>query len=125
MVQRLVGEGRVRLADPDDDEVAEWRRVVDYAKRHGLEPPGRRIEKVRFGARGWEMYLTERPHPNSRSQRPKGGSSVVPAPTRLGALQPAVAALRDNEKQSSRDREEKARAEREVRWRAASICRST
>ncbi|MDX2937646.1 hypothetical protein [Streptomyces ipomoeae] len=57
LIERLVAEGRVRFADLDDDEVAEWRRVVDYAKRHGLEPPGRRIEKVRFSARGLEMFL--------------------------------------------------------------------
>jgi uncharacterized heparinase superfamily protein len=34
LVERLAAEGRVRLAELDDDEVAEWRRVVDYAKRH-------------------------------------------------------------------------------------------
>ncbi|WP_327745304.1 hypothetical protein [Streptomyces europaeiscabiei] len=52
LIERLATEGRVRFADPDDDEVAEWRRVVNYAKRHGLEPPGKRIEKAGFGARG-------------------------------------------------------------------------
>ncbi len=46
LIERLVAEGHVRIADPDDDEVAEWRRVVNYAKRHGLEPTGKRIEKV-------------------------------------------------------------------------------
>jgi hypothetical protein len=99
LVARLVAEGRVRFADPDDDEVAEWRRIVDYAKRHGLEPQGRRIEKVRFGTRGLEMFLAEGPHPNSRSQRPKADASVVPVPSRLSHLHPAVAALRDNDGQ--------------------------
>ncbi|MBA2950218.1 hypothetical protein [Streptomyces himalayensis] len=37
LVERLVAEGRVRHAEPNDDEVAEWRRVVYYAKRHGVE----------------------------------------------------------------------------------------
>jgi hypothetical protein len=97
LVARLVAEGRVRLADPDDDEVAEWRRVVDYAKRHGLEPQGKRIEKAHFGAGGLGIFLTEGPHPNSRRQRPKDDTSVVPVPTRLGSLHPAVAALRDDE----------------------------
>lgn len=99
LVDRLVDEGRVRLADPDDDEVAEWRRVVDYAKRHGLEPQGRRIAKARFGRHGLEMLLAEGPHPNSRSQRPKAGAPVVPVPTRLSSLHPAVAALRDDDGQ--------------------------
>ncbi|MET7730683.1 hypothetical protein ABZT02_04895 [Streptomyces sp. NPDC005402] len=44
LIERLVAGGRVRITDPDDDEVAEWRRVVNYAKRHGLEPAGKRIE---------------------------------------------------------------------------------
>ncbi|MCZ4102801.1 MULTISPECIES: hypothetical protein [Streptomyces] len=99
LIERLVAEGRVCLADPDDDEVAEWRRVVDYAKRHGLEPQGRRIEKARFGAHGLVMRLAEGPHPNSRSQRPKADASVVPVPTRLSSLHPAVAALKDDDGQ--------------------------
>ncbi|MFC5955298.1 hypothetical protein ACFP51_12605 [Streptomyces pratens] len=63
LIERLVAEGRVRIADPDDDEVAEWRRVVNYAKRHGLEPTGKRIEKVPYGGPGLELFLAEGPHP--------------------------------------------------------------
>ncbi|MFJ2257317.1 hypothetical protein ACIOKD_03055 [Streptomyces sp. NPDC087844] len=81
MIERLVTEGRVRLADLDDGEVAEWRRVVNYAKRHGLEPQGKRIEKAGLGGRGLEMRLVEGPHPNSRSQRPKDDALVVPVPS--------------------------------------------
>lgn len=99
LVDRLVSEGRVRLADLDDDEVAEWRRVVDYAKRHNLEPQGTRIEKARFGVGGLEIFLAEGPHPNSRTQRPKPNASVPPVPTRLSSLHPAVAALRDDDGQ--------------------------
>ncbi|MFK4222273.1 hypothetical protein [Streptomyces sp. NPDC019890] len=99
MIERLATEGRVCLVDPDDDEVAEWRRVVNYAKRHGLEPPGKRIEKVGLGSRELEMRLVEGPHPNSRSQRPKDGASAVPVPARLSSLHPAVVALRDDEGQ--------------------------
>ncbi|MFE3856121.1 hypothetical protein ACFXPN_33945 [Streptomyces griseorubiginosus] len=92
LVERLLTEGRVRGAD--DDQFAEWRKVIDYAKRHGLEPPGKRIEKVRLGAGGWELYLAEGPHPNSRSRKPPGGASVA---TRLASVHPVVAALRDAE----------------------------
>lgn len=96
LVERLLTEGRVRVAD--DDQVAEWRKVIDYAKRHGLEPPGKRIEKVRLGAGVWELCLAEGSHPNSRSRKPAGDASAVPVPTRLTAPHPAVAALRDAEK---------------------------
>ncbi|MFG2375146.1 hypothetical protein ACGFY9_27150 [Streptomyces sp. NPDC048504] len=99
LIERLVAEGRVRLRDPVDDEIAEWRRVVDYAKRHGMEPQGMHIEKTRFGARGLELFLAEGPHPNSRGLRPTTDASVVRVPRRLSSLRPAVAALRDNEGQ--------------------------
>ncbi len=51
-VERLVAKGRVRVTDPDDDEVVEWRRLVDQVKRHGLEPAGKRVEKVPNGGPG-------------------------------------------------------------------------
>lgn len=89
LIERLVAEGRVRFADPDDDEVAERRRVVNYAKRHGLEPEGKRIEKVRYGGPGLELFLAEGPHRNVRSQRSKAGGAVVPVPSRLAHLHPA------------------------------------
>ncbi|MET7716429.1 hypothetical protein [Streptomyces sp. NPDC005407] len=97
LVQRLVAEGYVRFADPDDDEVAEWRRVVNYAKRHGMEPECKRIEKVPYGRLGLEFFLAEGPHPNARSQRPGATASGVPVPSRLASLHPIVAALRDDE----------------------------
>ncbi|RYJ19731.1 hypothetical protein CU044_7578 [Streptomyces sp. L-9-10] len=74
-----MAEGRVRYTHPSDDEVAEWRRVVNYAKRHGMEPEGRRIEKVPYDGLGLEFSLAEGPHPNARSQRP-GASGPVPVP---------------------------------------------
>lgn len=96
LIERLVAEGHVRITDPDDDEVAEWRRVVNYAKRHGLEPAGKRIEKVPYGGPGLELFLAEGPHPNARSQRPREGGSLVPVPSRLGHLHPVVTALKDD-----------------------------
>ncbi|GGT60512.1 hypothetical protein GCM10014713_62470 [Streptomyces purpureus] len=83
LIERLLIEGRVRITDPDDDAVAEWRRVVNYAKRHGMEPAGRRIEKVPYGGPGLERHPAEGPQPNARSQRPKAGGGLVPVPGRL------------------------------------------
>ncbi|MFI7337799.1 hypothetical protein ACIBUY_07625 [Streptomyces sp. NPDC050085] len=97
LIERLVAERRVRIAEPDDDEVAEWRRVVNYAKRHGMEPAGRRIEKVPYGGPGLELFLADGPHPNARSQRPKAAGEPAPVPARLGHLHPVVATLKDDE----------------------------
>lgn len=98
LIERLVAKGRVRITDPDDDEVTEWRRVVNYAKRHGLEPAGKRIEKVPYGEAGLGLFLADGPHPNARSQRPKEGGDPVPVPSRLGNLHPIVTALKDDER---------------------------
>ncbi|WP_413806755.1 hypothetical protein [Streptomyces sp. OE57] len=99
LVERLIAEGHVRVSDPDDVDVAEWRRVVNYAKRHGMEPEGRRIERVPYGGLGLEFFLAEGPHPNARSQRSRATASEVPVPLRLASLHPVVAALRDDEGQ--------------------------
>lgn len=74
LVKRLVTEGRIRITAPDDSEVAEWRRVVNYAKRHGLEPEGKRIEEVPYGGPGLELFLAEGPIPTHgvRGQRKTG-----------------------------------------------------
>ncbi|WP_435246836.1 hypothetical protein [Streptomyces sp. NRRL F-5630] len=96
MVERLSAGGRVRFTDPSGDEVAEWRRVVNYAKRHGMEPEGRRIERIPYGGRGLEFFLAEGPHPNARSQRP-AASGPVPMPARLAHLHPVVGALKGDD----------------------------
>ncbi|MDX2908121.1 hypothetical protein [Streptomyces griseiscabiei] len=96
LVERLLAEGHVRFAHADDEEIAEWRRVVNYAKRHGMEPEGKRIEKVPYGRLGLEFFLAKGPHPNARSQRPKADAPTVRVPTRLASLHPVVAALKDD-----------------------------
>lgn len=78
LLERLLAEGRVRFTDPSDDEVAEWRRVVNYAKRHGMEPEGRRIEKVPYGGLGLEFFFADGPHPNARSKRPTASEQRDP-----------------------------------------------
>ncbi|GAB2901731.1 hypothetical protein GCM10027074_78560 [Streptomyces deserti] len=99
LADRLVEEGHVRFAHADDEEIAEWHRVVNYAKRHGMEPEGKRIEKVPYGLVGLEFFLAKGPHPNARSQRPKADGPAVRIPTRLAPLHPVVAALKDDAKQ--------------------------
>ncbi|WP_229846130.1 hypothetical protein [Streptomyces atratus] len=40
LVERLITDRRVTTTKPDEDTVTEWRRLIDYAKRHGLVPEG-------------------------------------------------------------------------------------
>ncbi|MFE9532632.1 hypothetical protein [Streptomyces sp. NPDC006691] len=96
LVERLVVEERVTISEPDEDEATEWRRVVDYAKRHGLTPSGKRIERMRMWNRDLQISLVAGQHPNSRRESPENASPVQ-VPTQLRSPHPVVAALRDDE----------------------------
>ncbi|MFC7870789.1 hypothetical protein ACFUS2_06445 [[Kitasatospora] papulosa] len=99
LVERLVIEGHVVISKPDEDEITEWRRVIDFAKRHGLIPQGKRIEKQRLWntARDLQISLVNGPHANSR-RTSVGDTPQVPVPTQLRSLHRVVAGLRDNER---------------------------
>ncbi|MEU3337487.1 hypothetical protein [Streptomyces sp. NPDC006668] len=96
LVERLVAEERVTIAEPGEDEVTEWRRVIDYAKRHGLAPQGKRIEKMLMWNRDLQISLVTGPHANSRRESPEDAPPVR-VPAQLRSPHSAVAALRDDE----------------------------
>ncbi|MEU9000583.1 hypothetical protein [Streptomyces sp. NPDC048551] len=96
LIERLVTDRRVTITEPDDATVTEWRRVIDYAKRHSLVPESKRIESLRMWNRDLQISLAEGPHPNSLRQRPDEAPPVH-VPTQLRSPHPVVAALRDDE----------------------------
>lgn len=96
LIERLVTDSRVTVTKPDDATVTEWRRVIDYAKRHSLIPAGKRIESLRMLNRDLQISLVEGPHPNSLRQGPNKAPPVH-VPTQLRSPHPVVAALRDDE----------------------------
>ncbi|MFF8269437.1 hypothetical protein ACF059_18880 [Streptomyces sp. NPDC016562] len=96
LIERLVTDRRATFTKPDDATVTEWRRVIDYAKRHRLIPEGKRIESLRMWNRDLQISLVEGPHPNSLRQRPDEAPPVH-VPTQLRSPHPVVAALRDDE----------------------------
>lgn len=96
IVTRLVTERRVTISQPDEPTVTEWRRVIDYAKRHDLVPDGKRIESLRMWNRDLQIALVEGPHPNSLRQRPDEAPPVH-VPAQLRSPHPVVAALRDDD----------------------------
>nr|WP_236070925.1 hypothetical protein [Streptomyces polyasparticus] len=98
LIEQLVAERQVIVHEPDEAQVVEWRRVIDFAKRHGLVPSGKRVEKFRMfnGTRDLQISLLDGPHPNSGRQTPEDGPQV-PVPVQLRSLHPVVAALRDDE----------------------------
>ncbi|MGW1866144.1 hypothetical protein ACWCPS_11360 [Streptomyces mauvecolor] len=96
LIERLLTDRRVTITEPDDTTVTEWRRVIDYAKRHDLVPEGKRIESLRMWNRDLQISLVEGPHPNSLRQRPDEAPPVH-VPTQLRSPHPVVAALRDDD----------------------------
>ncbi|KOU44458.1 hypothetical protein ADK53_02450 [Streptomyces sp. WM6373] len=96
LVRRLGAERRLTITQPDEATVTEWRRVIDYAKRHGLVPEGKRIERIRMWNGDLQISLVEGPHPNSRRQAPDDAPPIQ-VPSQLRSPHPVVAALRDDE----------------------------
>ncbi len=99
LVERLVAEHHVVISEPDEDEITEWRRVIDFAKRHGLAPEGKRIEKQRLwnAGRDLQISLVDGPHANS-GRRSLEDNPRVPVPAQLRSPHRVVAALRDSER---------------------------
>ncbi|MFJ2215006.1 hypothetical protein ACIQVO_31880 [Streptomyces sp. NPDC101062] len=98
LIERLVAERQVVIHEPDEAQVVEWRRVIDFAKRHSLVPSGKRVEKFRMFNRTRDLQITllDGPHPNSGGQSPEAAPQV-PVPAQLRSPHPVVAALRDDE----------------------------
>ncbi|MEU5837757.1 hypothetical protein ABZ820_29360 [Streptomyces diacarni] len=97
LIEQLTTKPRVTISAPTEEEVTEWRRVIDFAKRHGLVPEGKHIEKQReFNlGRDLQISLLNGPHPNTNRQSPDEVRRV-PVPSQLRSPHPAVAALRDD-----------------------------
>ncbi|WP_414505523.1 hypothetical protein [Streptomyces sp. NEAU-L66] len=98
LIAQLVADRQVIVYAPDEAQVVEWRRVIDFAKRHGLVPSDKRVEKFRMfnRTRDLQISLLDGPHPNSGRHTPEDGPRV-PVPVHLRSPHPVVAALRDDE----------------------------
>jgi hypothetical protein len=47
MIANLQVNTAITITNPDDEEVARWRQVVDFAKRNQVVSPGWRLVKSR------------------------------------------------------------------------------
>lgn len=98
LVEQLTAKRQVTISAPTEEEITEWRRIVDFAKRHGLVPEGKRIEKQRLfnRTRDLQISLLDGPHLNTNKQSPDE-APAVPVPSQLRSPHPVVAALRDDQ----------------------------
>lgn len=83
------------VEDADDHTVAEWRKIIDFAKRHNLVPDGHRIEKSHDYGGGLLIKLLPGTHANTRDQV-ADSPPVAPMPTQLRSLHPVVKRLQDD-----------------------------
>lgn len=97
LVERLVADNLVVIKAPTDDELARWRKVVDFAKRHNLVPEGHRIEKTRQWNRDRDLHirLVKGVHANTVHQAP-ADLTLVAVPDTLRSPHPVISELRDD-----------------------------
>lgn len=96
LIERLVSERRVIIRTPNDETVAKWRKTINYAKRHHLEPPGRWIEKRKEWNGNLIIELLTGAPPNKRTDS-SNEAPTVPVPSQLRAPHPVIARLREDE----------------------------
>jgi hypothetical protein len=67
LIDELVRRGRKLVPRPDTPAEIEWRRVIDFAKRHRMGPPATRIEKKRTDSGDLLIQLLDGYHANHPS----------------------------------------------------------
>src|SRR5258708_18373238 len=83
--------GLLDIPVEDSNDSAQWRKTVDFAKRHGLVPENLRLVK-QHGHGILRISLVAGTHANTKKAL---AVPPVPLPSRLVAIHPSVAAIRD------------------------------
>jgi hypothetical protein len=81
LITKLTADGPLSIHNPDNDTITEWRRVIDFAKRNGLVPAGKRIVKNRPHGRHLKIELVDGAHPNARPDPSVAPPITVPERT--------------------------------------------
>ncbi|MDU0293699.1 hypothetical protein [Saccharothrix longispora] len=89
LIERLLDKTLLRLECADADTAAEWDRVVDFARRHRLVPPGMRLRKTRLDDGDLIVRLLPGLQPGC-SPRSRTHLPPVPIPERLQDPHPTV-----------------------------------
>ncbi|MCA2210565.1 hypothetical protein [Nocardia rosealba] len=93
LIDELTANKQFIVHDLDESALAEWRKVVDFAKRHKMIPVGCRVEKTRYGRNGLLIMLVEGIHPNAKPPVGATNSSIVP--NTIEEWHPLLAGLKD------------------------------
>jgi hypothetical protein len=96
LVAALANANVIDMSVPDAADLARWRKIVDFAKRHGLVPVGHRLEKQMVGDKLLRIKLVGGVHANTKVA---GDSPPVPTPRDLRGAHPAIVVIRDADDQ--------------------------
>ncbi|MET9289412.1 hypothetical protein [Nocardia beijingensis] len=94
LVADLVGGARFVVERPSDESVAERRKVVDFAKRHGMVLAGHTLVRRRTYLGALEIVLVAGTHPNSNPANSDPVHRVL-VPERVDELHPLLVGLSD------------------------------
>lgn len=97
LMAKLSVQSTFTIIQPTEDELATWRKVVDFAKRHGFVPEGKRLEKNITWSKDLEIMLLDGVHANTKPAAPSAETPTVRVPETLRACHPVIAKLRDDE----------------------------
>lgn len=93
LVAELEDKGHVVISRPDEDGVSTWRKVVDFAKRHDMVPPGHLISRYRIYNGDLKIDLVKGPHPNAKPAHDP--ELRIDVPDVVDQLHPLLAHLSD------------------------------
>ncbi|WP_190817749.1 hypothetical protein [Saccharopolyspora pogona] len=97
LVERLVADNLVVIKTPSEDEVAQWHKVVDFAKRHNLIPDGHHIKKTRQWNRDRDLHIRLHKGSHTNAKRDTSDRPPVPVPDSLRSPHPVVGELGDDQ----------------------------
>ncbi|WP_157554177.1 hypothetical protein [Nocardia crassostreae] len=92
LVENLIANEELVIHQPDESEVARWRKVVDFAKRHKMVPEGQRLEKQRMYGGDLRIRLLKGVHFNSAAAAESTPTAVLDS---IDQCHPLLADLRD------------------------------
>ncbi|WP_251072469.1 hypothetical protein [Streptomyces sp. ISL-43] len=80
LIERLVAERRVVIPEPDEATEAEYRQVIDYAKRHNLARPGSASRSSACGAAATSRSHSKTARTTTRKPRGRRMRRSSPCP---------------------------------------------
>lgn len=97
LMARLSIDPKFTVVQPTEQELATWRKIVDFAQRRGFPPEGKRLEEAITPDKDLEITLRDEVRPSDEPAERAVETPTVRVPVSLRACHPVIAKLRDDE----------------------------